>query len=369
MSHRLPLLLCLLACAFGAAACGGGDDDGDVGRVLSDTFGKGKEVKSGRLGVTLKLDLKGIPQLAEPVSFELNGPFESTGKNQLPRFDFNLGVNGRGQSFEAGAVSTGDKGFLRFGGQAYAVSEALFKQFRDGYAQQAKCNEGRDGGVSFQTLGIDPRRWLAKPRNAGTEEVAGTQAIHIASELDVPRFLEDVNRVLGRADVGQDPCEPQAQQQRERGERPRQLSAAERKQIADAIESAKVDIWTGEEDRTLRRLNVQLRLGAAQGGGATRGLQGGNVGFDLQIGALNEKQEIRAPADAKPLDQLLGQGGIPGLPGGGGTGGGGQAPGGQAPGGDQNSAPPAGNQEYLQCLERAGNDVAEIQKCAELLNG
>ena len=44
----------------------------------------------------------------------------------------------------AGAVSTGGKGFLKFQSTNYAVPADLYKQFKDGYAQTAKCNADND---------------------------------------------------------------------------------------------------------------------------------------------------------------------------------------------------------------------------------
>jgi hypothetical protein len=165
---RLPLLvLVLLACALAFTACGG-DDDQDATELLAQTFGGGGEdVKSGRLDLSVRLNAQGLAELSGPVTARMSGPFQSTGKRELPRFDFNVAFGAQGQDIKAGAVSTGDKGFLRFDDQAYDIGADLFKQFRDGYAEQAKCTEeqgDKGGGVTFQALGVDPRRWLREAR-------------------------------------------------------------------------------------------------------------------------------------------------------------------------------------------------------------
>ena len=87
MHRPLLVLFALLLCAFGVAACGG-EDEVDVNEVLRQTFGEDKDVKSGRIDVSARLDAKGSESLKGPVIVRLAGPFESTGADQLPRFDF-----------------------------------------------------------------------------------------------------------------------------------------------------------------------------------------------------------------------------------------------------------------------------------------
>ena len=370
MSRMPLLLLVLLACALGFAACGG--DDEDATQLLAQTFGGGGEdVKSGRVDLNVKLNAQGLADVQGPVSVRLAGPFESTAPAELPRFDFELALSAQGQNVRAGAVSTGEAGFLRFQEETYDIGDDLFKQFKDGYAEQAKCTEeqgGEGGGVTFQALGIDPRRWLTDPRKEGEEDVGGAETVHIASGIDVPKFLEDINRVLSRTDVQQrqaDPCAEETETEAEPSEQPsRQLSEADRKQIAEAIKDARVDVWTGKDDKVMRRLNVALKFEVAEENRSNaRGLQGGDLRFDMTLGAVNEEQAIEAPADAQPIEQLAQRfgGQVPGL-------GGQAAPGGeQAPPSGGAQAPPSGAQssEYLRCVQEAGEDIVKLQACAD----
>jgi hypothetical protein len=360
---RWPLvLLVALACALGLAACGGGGDDDDVDSVLAQTFGEPKEVGSGRLDLNVRIDAAGVGQFTAPVGLRLSGPFQSGEEREVPRFDFQLGVDSGRQNLTAGAVSTGDKGFLRLQGQAYAVSDQLFAEFKRSYTEQAKRGDG-GGALSFKALGVDPRRWLRDARIAGNEKAGGADAIHITSAVDVPRFLEDLNKILSRPELAQGT-----------GGRARELSEADRRRIARAVRSARVDVWTGEEDKILRRLNLDVTLDPRRAGAGDDAPRQGRVRFDLVVGAVNEDQRIEAPANAKPLEELLGQlggGQIPGLGGGGsGSGSGGTGGGG---GGDQGSggtpAPNAQDSEYLECVQGAGGDVAKLQRCADLLGG
>jgi hypothetical protein len=90
------------------------------------------------------------------------------------------------------------------------------------------------------------------------------------------------------------------------------------------------------------------------------------VGFTVTLSEVNEPQEIAAPGDAKPLNELLGQFGLDssalgGL--GGALGGAGATP--EAGG---SPAPPADDaaSAYLECLGTAQGEAA-LQQCEALL--
>jgi hypothetical protein len=341
MSRRLPLLFCLLLCTFGAAACGDdGGGDVDVDKVLQQTFGEDKDINSGRLDVNLRLDANGLAQLKGPVSARLAGPFVNPDSDELPRFDFEADLNAGGQSIRAGATSTGDKGFISFQGQAYQLSDELYQQFKTGYAQEAKKSSADKDGVSFKSLGIDPQSWLTDPKSEGTDDVGGAKTIHISTGIDVPKLLEDVNRILARAEKIQ-------------GDKARQLTEAERKQISDAIKDAKLDLWTGEKDKILRRLNVKLQFEVPEASRQqANGLTSGTISFDLGLGGINDEQTIRTPENAKPLEQLIG------------------SLSGQGSGSAGSSdAPPGSSSEYDKCVEAAGADISKLQECAGLADG
>jgi hypothetical protein len=338
--RRPTFALLFCAIALLVSACGGGNDS--VDSLLKQTFAPDKSVKSGRLNAQLDANVQGIQGLNGPVRLRLSGPFQSGAKGQMPRFDFILGLSAGGQSFSAGGVSTGDKGFVRFQGQAYGVSDQLFKQFRDGYLNAAKQSASKKNATpSLGALGIDPRHWLRNAKKAGEEKVAGTDTIHITAGIDVPRLLDDVNRLLSRASSASGSKQV-----------PTRLTDKQRQTIQQAVAAASVDVFTGKDDKLLRRLDVSVRLKPSGT------VKGGTLRFQLQLDALNKDQTITAPTNTKPLDQLLGRTTgaqpttttptTPAAPSSGGTAG-------------------STNSQYMQCLTKAGNDLQAVQKCAALL--
>jgi hypothetical protein len=346
MTARLFALLSSAFAALALAACGGDSNaDKSVDELLRSTFSNDQSVESGRLNAQLDANVQGVENLQGPVRIRLNGPFQSGGEKEMPRFDFTLGLTAGGQSFTAGGVSTGDKGFVRFQDQTYAVSAELFKRFRDGYLRAARESDSKSNAPSLGALGIDPRRWLRDARKAGEQDVGGAETIKISAGIDIPKLLDDLNRLLGRASEASGGQE----------QVPSRLTDEQRRQIEQAVQSAEVDVYTGKDDTMLRKLEVRVQLRRSGQ------LEGGNLRFVLQFDQLNSDQEITEPKNARPLDELIQGLGASGQaqPG---TGGGQATTPEQPPGGG------AGGEDYARCLQEAGDDVRKLQECAELLN-
>ena len=340
----LAILLALLA------GCGGGGDaaDGstDVDQLLQDTFAGGKEISSGRIDASVDVKADGT------VAMKLSGPFQSTGEGKLPKLDLKASFEGEGESMSGGVTTTGDQGFVAFGGTQYAIAGPVFQQFKAGYEQSAKQASSGSQNQSLASLGMDPRRWLTNARNAGEAKVGDTDTVKITGDVDVPKLLDDVNRALERIrSLGVQGA----------GRLPDQLTDAERKQVTDAVQDLSVEIHTGADDRILRRMLISLRVRNAQDTSQTA-----DVRLDLQLLDLNEDQDIEAPENAKPFEELvqklqsLGLGDLGGL---------------GALGGKMGSPPPGGSsapseanvEEYSKCIQDAQGDNAKIRKCADVL--
>jgi len=352
---RLAVLLALLL-ALGLVACGGSDDKGassstDVNALLTKTFTGSKQVKSGNLDLKMKIEAQGgQAQLGGPVSISLGGPFQAQEGGKLPKFDLEAAVAGGGQSITAGATSTGEKGYLSFQGTDYALDEQVFQQFKAGFEQAQQ--QGSQGNQSFATLGMDPRKWLTDPKNAGDARVGDDDTIKITGGINVARLLDDVNNALEKASaLGLGGA----------GQVPERLTEEQKRQVVAAVKDPRVEIYTGKEDTILRRLVVALGIDDKSSGSS------GTVNFDVSITDLNEDQDIAEPSDAKPFGELLGQ--LRGLGLGGASGGGLQQ--GQGSGGSGGSGGGSAEdfEKFSKCIERAGNDTQKARACADLLSG
>jgi hypothetical protein len=202
-------------------------------------------------------------------------------------------------------------------------------------------------------LGINPQHWLKNPAIVGSQTVNGAETTHIRSGVNVTALLADLNTFLAKTakTAGSTSI-------------PSSIPAATQQRIAAAVSNAQVDIWTGSSDKTLRKLTLGLTV-PVSGQTATflGGMTSAGIGLTLQYSKLNQPQTISAPANVKPYSEFItrlrsvlssvdGALGAGSLSSGGGS-----------------SSSSATVSKYSQCIQRAGNDVQKMQKCASLLNG
>jgi len=362
--HRvraLVALLALLVLTVGLAACGGsgGSSDGgsgggtDAAHLLDATFSGSHSIKSGNLRLELGIDAQGDPTLQGPVRIDLSGPFQSAkSKGQIASFNMTAALSAQGQTFQAGLISTGSSLFVKFGGTNYVAPDDLTRQLIQSYEQQSGGGSSSGSSQGLGAFGIHPLNWLSTPKVVGDENVGGTQATHISATLNTARFLDDVDTFLARANAqGLGAATGQRL--------PQSLSAADRRQVEDAVRTARVDVWTGKDDHTLRKATVVLSLDDREQGRT----ETATVTFSVELTDLNKPQTITAPSNPQQLDELLGQissllgGSVPGASSGGGS----------SSGGGAGAA--AGVDRYTRCIQDANGDLKKVQACANLLGG
>ena len=349
------------------AGCGGsssGSSGQDVSKVLSATFGGKKQITSGQLNMSLTANLQGVAQLQDPVSVKLNGPFESRGARQVPKLDLALTAGSGSQSFTAGVISTGDKGFVTFQGTNYALPARTFEQFK---RELKNAKQTQTDVPSLSALGVNPRNWLKNPTDKGTDTVNGVKTIHIGAGVDVAKMLDDINGLLKRTgQLGLSPAQ--------RAQLPKSIPDSVKKQIQDAVKEATLDVFTGKDDKLLRKLDVKLKFDVPQSlRSQVNGLRSGNLDFSLDVADLNKPQSIKEPGRARPLSELqrlLGAGAAGTL--GGTSSGSGSSSGGGSSGSSLGSGGRAGGtstakqRRYLKCLQSA-TTADQIRICSNVL--
>jgi hypothetical protein len=353
MSPRLRLLalICLVALAVVAlvASCGGGDDKARAD--LRAAFSGDHPVRSGRLELALRADLKGIAGIGQPIDLQLAGPFQSAGGTELPRFNLELTMGGQ-TPVSLGMISTGKSGFITIAGQPFDLGAEAYKQLKQGYAEaQRRDRSKRRSSVSLKALGVDPERWVTDPTRKGEENIGGTQTIRLAAGVDAEALLEDVQTLLSRSSqVGGSNAR----------DLPSRMTDEQRDALARSIEKAAVDVWVGKGDKALRKLALHVELEVDEDDrDKLGGLRSGTVDFSMTLAQLNQRQSITAPEGALPLsalEELLAAGGLFG-----------SAQGGADSGSSQRDRPTGKQADYVKCLEEAGDDVEKIQACASVL--
>jgi hypothetical protein len=355
------LMLLALVAALGVSACGGSGRSGDdATALLKDTFGSNHPIRSGRVDATLDVDLKGLAQLTQPIALHLTGPFQSNGGKSLPDFALELDLESGSRPVTLGAVFAKGGAYLTLEGQSFDLGSDLYQAFKQSYEKAKADTGGSSAAPSLSALGISPLRWLKNPQGRGTEDIAGTQTEHLTAGVDVGHLLDDVSTLLGKArkvtSAGGSATGTQV---------PTQLTADQREAIARSVKSAKVDVWTGQKDHTLRKVALDVRVDVPEDLQARAGgLKIGHVIFQITLAALNQPQKIAKPAGARPLTDLraaLQQLGLVGSSSG-------SAAGATTTTPPTTAAPAPGPQtDYTRCIEKAGQDLAKVQTCAGLL--
>ena len=360
----LFLLVALAALATGLVACGGGDDGGgsdeNPQKVLSDTFSSDHEnIKSGNVDITFDIDVKG--DQGGTLTASLGGPFQSEGDNKIPSLDFDAKVdasgNGQDFSFDGGLITTPDQAFVNYNGTDYEVDRSIYDQLKTSLESQQNSQQQQSGKELLKRLGInDPNELLTNVKNEGTEDVEGTDTIHVSGDLDVDTAVEALKNLAN---------DPQLRALGAGGQLP---SGSQLDQVKDAVKQAHFDVYTGSDDDILRRFTVALAIEPPSGSGVDTI----DLNFDVTLSGVNEDQTIEAPANAKPLSDLLQQFGIDpsslgqlgalgaNSGGSGSTGGGSSSSGSGSSGGGAPSS--AAAQKYLDCVSKA-NNAADLQQC------
>lgn len=405
ISIRTLLAICALALPIPAAVAGcGGDDssDEDPQEVLDRTFSGDHDVSSGNLDITANVSAGG----EQGGSFDatVSGPFQGDPDDPaaVPQLDLTVSASGEGGGdsidFEGGLVVTEDNAYVEYAGETYEIGTENFasvkkqleaqvpseteeelsfsEAFRQGCEQAAQQSGGDPAGCDF-----DISAWLTNFENDGTEDVDGTETVHISGDVNVEQMLTDIGTLAGTF-PGADASG---------------IDLSTLGGFSEAVEEASFDVYSGADDDILRRLDVNLAIDpSAVAAGVTVPVETIEVEFSVTLSGVNEEQTIEAPSgDVQSLDELLqqtglgdlgdlgalggGGGGLGALGGGGGGGGGaglgdlgdlGGGGGGGAGGGGGGGAgaiDPNAAQAYLDCIAEAAGDPEAINACASEL--
>ncbi len=380
MHHRirglglLALFTVALVCSVSACGSSSGAASGDATKLLQQTFSGSHVVNSGDLSLTVTVNPSGSSTVTQPVVVTFAGPFQSLGKGKLPKSDFSISVSAQGQRGSLGILSTGTNGYVTLQGASYQLPTASYQQLESSFSQLTSSSGSRSGSGTLANLGINPLHWLVNPSVVGSGNVGGVQTTHIHAGVNVAVLLDDLSTLLHKASslgvAGTAGIVPSG------------IAPATRARLASTVHNPSVDVWTGNSDKTVRRLAINLTVPVTgQISALLGGLRSVGIAINLQYADLNQPQSIAAPTSAQPYSAFQARirpllqaiesalaGGLTGATTSGTTTGTATAipiPGSTAATG---SGSAARVQSYSQCVTAADNDVAKMQKCASLLN-
>jgi hypothetical protein len=287
--QRMGIVAAVVAAVLGIAACGGSSAPASSPtRLLSQTFTAGvSKIHSGVLSLTLDADLKGLKALGgKPISVVASGPFTDSGGSIA--FDFSATVTAGSTTIPLGILAAGKKLYIEFGGTYYAVPAGTLGSG----ATSLPSSTGASGAAGlFSQLAIKPLGWLTAPKIVGSATVGGVASEHLSAQVDIAKLVTDAGKLA--TSVGG-------------SEASSILSGADLSELASAVNSAQLDLYTGTSDHILRELRFALSFTvppAAQS--ALDGVTAGSFTIVAELSDLNSPETVTAPTRSQPFSGLL----------------------------------------------------------------
>ena len=296
--------LVLVLAALGALALGGCASGGSSGgsasaqALLAATFQSHKPIESGRIDLSLALTSNassGAAAHAKLLGVALKGPFQGRGAGKLPEFSLQLQLQASGHTLQAGATATASDLYIELAGSWFVAPPGTAQQLQQSYAATTRASSSAQSRATFAGLGIEPGEWIADPTIVAG--ATGSETTHISGRLDVARFLADAQKISGaRGALGLGAGAAGSALPSSGG-----LAA-----LAGALRSARVDVYTGTSDHQLRRLLLSAQVAATPQARSTLGVSSGaTLTLDLRFAELNRPQTIAAPANPRPISELV----------------------------------------------------------------
>jgi hypothetical protein len=242
----------------------------DVAPVLNSTAGNLSAVESGELTLRLETAAKD----GDVGGFEVAGPFSFDSDGELPLFDVDYTYFDGDTEEESRLVSDGDA--------AYVVA--------DGKTRRLSPAQVQDSGLL--TLGdtersplrdVDLSQWVrGESEIEGGGTVGGVDTDKVTADLEVAEVLNglgSLSQTLGRG-AGLQP-----------------VTDSEAQRLRRAVKTAAVEIWTGKQDRILRRLlaEIEFELRSEELRDELEELAGAKITLDATLDAVNEPVEVETP--------------------------------------------------------------------------
>lgn len=282
--------------------CGGDSNDDDaskarsnaansaeVRKLLRETFGPNDKATSGKISGTVDLVVKGARRYREPIQVTVSGPFSQSGSSPTEA-NLSLGLQLRGGGVGGELVLIDDEVLIGLGTTGYRVPNDIAAVIRKPLADT-------DNGLAslLKVFGIDVRRWAKNPRIVGNEQVGGEDTIHGTAEINTQRFFLDVARlgkVLTRLRIT------------EITGLPREITRAHRVALGRSVQRATGDVWTGAEDKVMRKAAFDMSLKPSGRDRRTLGFSSITVKGELTVTDVGTSQRIERPPEVGSYDAL-----------------------------------------------------------------
>jgi hypothetical protein len=261
-----PLAVLMALATVLAAGCGHGAGNQSAQDVLAETSQNLGDVKSGDLGLNLLFSAKG----GDRAGFNLEGPFKLN-QGQLPEAQLDYTQIAGSRTTTQTFILKDGKAYVRMGGTTYELPATA--------TGQISSSLGNSGGLAT----IDLSNWVRDPEISDGGQVGGVDTDKVSGRLNVATVVSGLVAVASQFG-GTAPLTP--------------LSGETADQVESAVRSATIDVYTGKEDRLLRKLDISIDF--APEAAKVKELLGASVRFTLAISNPNEPVTVETPTNAQP---------------------------------------------------------------------
>lgn len=283
----------LVALAAGAVGACGGDEDDDPRSLLRTAATQ--EIESADVELRTDADIPGFPILGSRLTIVGSGPIASNGPNALPTLDWDVTLRAGGQSFPARLTAVDGRAYVEFQGLAYEADRELIERL----GIDAGDGGSRRDAMSLRQFGIDPSRWLTDLRVEDGDDIGGDSTRMVTGRVRERAVLDDILALADSEDV-RGRIEDSAG--KDAGALP-ELSDRDLDRVADAIDQARVEVNV-DDDGNPRRVYSELRFTVPDSVEDTA-IERGTVEMELLLEEIGVEVDPRAPAGARPLDDLI----------------------------------------------------------------
>jgi hypothetical protein len=300
-TFALLAIFAALAAVLSACGGGGGGSSDDPQQVIEQATFEG--VESGNLSMTM--DIKAEGENGGNMKIDLSGPFQSTGKKSLPELAMTVKANGEAEGesidFEGGVTVLGDRAYIGFDNKNYEVDPTTFGFIKSGFeeAEQEGAKESAGSEATAcqkEATSMKLDEFVDNLENEGGEEVEGVKTTKLSGDLNPKGAVDAIVQLLETP-----AC---ASQLEAAGPLPLGELKSMEGELTSAIKQAHAEIYVGEDDHIVRKVAAELTV-------EPKGTnEKAEIDVDVTLGGVNEKQSIKAPANAEPLEKLFGELGV-----------------------------------------------------------
>ena len=275
----------------GDAAAGGESgkaNSAEVKKLIRQTFGPNEKAKSGNISAVVDLTVKGAPRYRDPVQVSLVGPFSNEGGQPEAKLDVSLSL--RGGILGGDLYLNDDKAYIGLGSTAYEIPASIAGPLRRPLEKRGNALDAIMGVFS-----INPDRWAKNPRIVGNERVAGIDTIHGTAEINTKNLFLDLATLAKRLT---------SLRLTEITGLPREVDAKTRAALARSVKTATGDVYTGADDKVLRRAKLNVLLQPSAKDRRLLKFSSIKVSGNLDITDVGSPQNVNVPASRGSWDAL-----------------------------------------------------------------